>query len=70
VEPTIVLAGAAAVLAALFVEQRLFAPGREPRRGEAIVWSIGWLTPASRGTRGGGRPAATTLPARAHSAVI
>jgi tellurite resistance protein TerC len=38
-------AGAAAVgvAAGLGVEMRLFAPGRAPRRREAIVWSIGWL---------------------------
>jgi tellurite resistance protein TerC len=36
-------AAAVAVLAALGVELRLFAPSREPRRGEAILWSIGWL---------------------------
>jgi tellurite resistance protein TerC len=35
------------VLAALVVEFRLFAPGREPRRGEAIAWSIGWLVLAA-----------------------
>jgi tellurite resistance protein TerC len=36
-------AAAAAVVAGLGVELRLFAPGRSPRRGEAIVWSSGWL---------------------------
>ena len=36
-------AAAAAVLAGLGVELRLFSPSREPRRGEAILWSIGWL---------------------------
>jgi tellurite resistance protein TerC len=41
------LAAAAAVLAGLIVEFRLFAPGREPRRGEAIAWSIGWLALAA-----------------------
>jgi len=40
-------AAAAAVLAGLGLELRLFAPGREPRRGEAILWSIGWLLLAS-----------------------
>jgi tellurite resistance protein TerC len=34
---------AAAVVVGLGVELRMFAPGRTPRRGEAIVWSIGWL---------------------------
>jgi TerC family integral membrane protein len=34
---------AAAVVAGLGVELRLFAPNRAPRRGEAIVWSTGWL---------------------------
>ncbi len=33
----------ATVVAGLGVEQRLFAPGRQPRRGEAIAWSTGWL---------------------------
>jgi tellurite resistance protein TerC len=41
------LAAAAAVLAGLIVEFRLFAPGREPRRGEALAWSIGWLALAA-----------------------
>ena len=36
-------AAAALVLAGLGVELRLFSPGREPRRLEAIVWSVGWL---------------------------
>jgi tellurite resistance protein TerC len=36
-------AAAAVVVAAVGFEQRLFAAGRAPRRGEAIVWSIGWL---------------------------
>ena len=36
-------AAAAAVVAGLGLELRLFAPGRTPRRGEAIAWSIGWL---------------------------
>jgi tellurite resistance protein TerC len=36
----------ATVAAGLGVEQRLFAPGREPRRGEAIAWSTGWLVVA------------------------
>jgi tellurite resistance protein TerC len=42
-----VVAAAVAVLAGLIVEFRLFAPGREPRRGEAIAWSIGWLALAA-----------------------
>jgi TerC family integral membrane protein len=36
-------AAAAAVVAGLGVELRLFAPSRAPRRGEAIIWSTGWL---------------------------
>ena len=36
-------AAAALVLAGLGVELRLFSPGREPRRLEAIAWSVGWL---------------------------
>jgi tellurite resistance protein TerC len=36
-------AAAVAVAAGLGVELRLFAPKRTPRRGEAIVWSSGWL---------------------------
>jgi tellurite resistance protein TerC len=36
-------AAAAAVVAGLGVESRLFAPSRAPRRTEAILWSIGWL---------------------------
>lgn len=42
-EIVFVPAAAAAVFAGLGVELRLFAPGREPRRREAILWSIGWL---------------------------
>jgi tellurite resistance protein TerC len=34
---------AVAVAAGLGVELRLFAPSRSPGRGEAIVWSAGWL---------------------------
>jgi predicted tellurium resistance membrane protein TerC len=41
VELALVPAAAAAVVAGLGVELRLFAPSREPRRGEAIAWSIG-----------------------------
>ena len=37
------LAAAVVVVAGLAVELRLFAVNREPRRGEAIAWSIGWL---------------------------
>jgi tellurite resistance protein TerC len=36
-------ASAAAVVAGLGLELRLFAPNRTPRRGEAIAWSTGWL---------------------------
>jgi tellurite resistance protein TerC len=36
-------AAAAAVVAGLGVESRLFAPSRAPRRTEAILWSLGWL---------------------------
>jgi TerC family integral membrane protein len=43
VELALAPAAAAAVLAGLGVELRLFAPGRAPRRGEAIVWSTGWF---------------------------
>jgi tellurite resistance protein TerC len=34
---------AAAVVAGLGLELRLFAPRRMPRRSEAIAWSVGWL---------------------------
>ena len=30
-------------MAGLALERRLFAPGREPCRNEAIAWSVGWL---------------------------
>jgi TerC family integral membrane protein len=43
VEVAFAPAAAVAVVAGLGVEQRLFAPTGSPRRGEAIVWSIGWL---------------------------
>jgi tellurite resistance protein TerC len=43
VEVAFAPAAAAAVVAGLGVELRLFAPGRQPRRGEAILWSTGWL---------------------------
>ena len=36
-------AAAVAVLVGLGIELRLFSPSREPRRGEAILWSSGWL---------------------------
>jgi tellurite resistance protein TerC len=41
------IGSAAAVAAALYVESRFFAPHREPREREAIVWSIGWLALAA-----------------------
>jgi tellurite resistance protein TerC len=43
VELVLAPAAAAAVVAGLGVESRLFAPSRAPRRGEAILWSTGWL---------------------------
>jgi len=43
VELAFAYAAAATVAAGLGIELRLFAPRREPRRGEAIAWSIGWL---------------------------
>ena len=43
VELVLALAAAAVVVVGLGLELRLFSPGREPRRGEAIVWSVGWL---------------------------
>jgi tellurite resistance protein TerC len=43
VELTLAPAAAAAVVAGLGVELRLFAPSRAPRQREAILWSIGWL---------------------------
>jgi TerC family integral membrane protein len=43
VELAIAPAAALAVAAGLGVELRLFAPGRAPRRGEAIAWSGGWF---------------------------
>jgi tellurite resistance protein TerC len=36
-------AAAVAVAAGLGVELRLFSPSRAPRRGEAVLWSTGWL---------------------------
>jgi tellurite resistance protein TerC len=47
VELAFTLAAAAGVVAGLIVELLLFAPGREPRRGEAIAWSVGWILLAS-----------------------
>jgi tellurite resistance protein TerC len=43
VELALAPAAAAAVAAGLGLELRLFAPRRVPRRGEAALWSIGWL---------------------------
>jgi TerC family integral membrane protein len=43
VELAIALAVPATIVAGLGVEERLFAPSRAPRRGEAALWSIGWL---------------------------
>jgi tellurite resistance protein TerC len=43
VEIALAFAAAAAVVAGLGLELRLFAPSRPPRRGEALVWSTGWL---------------------------
>jgi tellurite resistance protein TerC len=43
VEVALAPAAALAVVAGLGVELRLFASSRQPRRGEAIAWSIGWL---------------------------
>jgi len=43
VELAFVSAAAAAVVTGLGIELRLFAPSRAPRRGEAIIWSTGWL---------------------------
>jgi tellurite resistance protein TerC len=43
VEVAFAVAAAAAVVVGLVIELRLFAAGRLPRRGEAIVWSIGWF---------------------------
>jgi tellurite resistance protein TerC len=42
-EIALALAAGAVVVAGLELELRLYSPGREPRRGEAILWSIGWL---------------------------
>jgi tellurite resistance protein TerC len=43
VEVAFAYAAAATVAAGLGIELRLFAPRREPSRGEAIVWSTGWV---------------------------
>jgi tellurite resistance protein TerC len=43
VEVALAPAAAAAVLAGLGLELRLFSPSRAPRHGEAILWSVGWL---------------------------
>jgi hypothetical protein len=43
VELALAPAAAVAVVPGLGVELRLFAPSRAPRRGEAILWSTGWL---------------------------
>jgi tellurite resistance protein TerC len=43
VELAIALVVAATVVAALGLEERLFAPNRAARRGEAALWSVGWL---------------------------
>jgi predicted tellurium resistance membrane protein TerC len=41
----LVLASATVVVVIidLAVEFRFFAPGREPRRGEAVAWAVAWL---------------------------
>ena len=43
---------AAIALAGLAVELRLFAPQGAPRRGQAIVWGVGWLLLAGAATVG------------------
>jgi len=43
VELVFVPAAAVAVVTGLGIELRHFAPSRAPRRGEAAIWSIGWL---------------------------
>jgi tellurite resistance protein TerC len=43
VELAFAFTAAGIVLAALILELRLFARGREPRRAEAIAWGAGWL---------------------------
>src|SRR4051812_21707676 len=46
-EPALAPAAAAIVVAALVAELRLFAPGREPRRGEAVAWGVAWIVLAA-----------------------
>ncbi len=46
-ERVFVLAAAVGVALGLVVELRMFAPGREPRRAEAIAWSVGWVLVAA-----------------------
>jgi tellurite resistance protein TerC len=43
VELAFALTTVVVIVAALLTESRFFARGREPRRREAVVWSIGWL---------------------------
>jgi TerC family integral membrane protein len=43
VEVAFAPAAAVAIIVGLGVELRLFAPSRVPRRGEAALWSVGWL---------------------------
>jgi tellurite resistance protein TerC len=43
VELAFALITAVVVAAALLAELRFFARAREPERGEAVVWSLGWL---------------------------
>jgi tellurite resistance protein TerC len=60
VELAFTLAAAAGVVVGLSVELLLFAPGREPRRREAIAWSVGWVLLAAAIAAGialGGGPA-------------
>jgi tellurite resistance protein TerC len=42
-DAALVPGAAVAVAAALALELRLFAPGRGPRRREAVAWALGWL---------------------------
>jgi hypothetical protein len=57
VELALAPAAAAAVVAGLGVELRLFAPSQAPRRGEAILWSTGWLLLAVAVAERAGPPA-------------
>src|ERR1700759_3815260 len=41
--PVLAVLLGAGLLALVWVDLRLFAPGREPRLGEAVAWSVGWL---------------------------